>query len=55
MDELGPYVVVWLVLSAIPAWIATTQGRSPWTWFGLSVLLSPVVGFLGVILTAPRK
>lgn len=55
MDELLGVIVVWLVLAAIPAWIATTQGRSPWTWFGISVLLSPVVGFLGVILTAPRK
>lgn len=55
MDELLPYLIGWLVLAAIPAWIATTQGRSPMTWFGISILLSPVVGFLAVILTAPRK
>lgn len=55
MDDTLTYIVVWLVLAAIPAWIASTQGRSPMTWFGISVLLSPVIGFLAVILTAPRK
>lgn len=55
MDDATTLIVVWLVLAAIPAWIATTQGRSPLAWFGISVLLSPVVGFLGVILTAPRR
>ena len=55
MDETLVLIVVWVVLATIPAWIASTQGRSPLAWFGVSVLLSPLLGFLGVILTAPRK
>lgn len=54
-EELLTAVVIWLVLATIPAWIASTQGRSPVTWFGLSVVLSPVLAFVAVILTAPRR
>jgi uncharacterized membrane protein YhdT len=55
MDDTLTILVAWVVLATIPAWIASTQGRSPMTWFGISVLLSPVLGFVAVVLTAPRK
>lgn len=54
-DELLLYGIVWLVGCTIVAWIAHGQGRSPMTWFSVSLLLSPILGFMGVILTAPRK
>lgn len=54
-DELLTVGVVWLVLATIPAWVAHSQGRSPVAWFGISVLLSPVLAFVAVILTAPRR
>ena len=54
-DQLLTYLVVWVVLATLVAWIARSQGRSPMTWFGISILLSPLVGFVAVILTAPRK
>lgn len=35
--------------------IASAQGRSPLTWFTLAVVISPVIAFVAVVLTAPRK
>jgi hypothetical protein len=55
MDDPFTLIVIWVVLATIPAWIASTQGRSPVAWFGISVLLSPLLGFVAVILTAPKK
>lgn len=54
-DELLTYVVVWVVLATVVAWIAHGQGRSSLTWFGIAILLSPLLGFVAVVLTAPRK
>lgn len=54
-EELLGVIIVWAVLAAIPAWIANSQGRSPVTWFAIGVLLSPLIAFVAVILTAPRR
>lgn len=54
-DELLFYIVIAVIGSTLVAWIARSQGRSPTTWFGISILLSPLIGFVAVILTAPRK
>lgn len=54
-DELLTYGIAWLVGCTIVAWIASGQGRSPVTWFSVSLLLSPLLGFLGVVLTAPKR
>lgn len=53
--DLLTVAIVWLVGATIVAWIASSQGRSPMTWFGIAVLLSPVLGFVAVILSAPRR
>lgn len=54
-EELLGVIIVWAVLAAIPAWIASSQGRSPVTWFAIGVLVSPLIAFVAVILTAPRR
>jgi hypothetical protein len=54
-DELLGLAVFWLIGCTIVAWIASSQGRSPVTWFGVAVVLSPIFGFVAVILSAPRK
>jgi hypothetical protein len=54
-DDLLVVGIVWLIGCTIVAWIAHSQGRSPVTWFGVSVLLSPLLGFVAVILSAPKK
>jgi hypothetical protein len=47
------YLVAWVVLSAIPAWIASTKGRSPLTWFVVALLISPLLAFIIVIVVGP--
>lgn len=54
-DDLFAYVAVWLILATVVAWIAHSQGRSPVTWFGIAVVLSPLFGFVAVVLSAPKK
>jgi uncharacterized membrane protein YhdT len=55
-DELLTLAIVWLIAATVVAWIARAQGRSPVTWFGISILLTPVLAFVAVILTAsPQK
>ena len=54
-DDLLTVVIVWVIGATIVAWIAHSQGRSPLTWFGIAVLLSPLLGFVAVILSAPKK
>lgn len=54
-DEILIYLVIWIISATVVAWIAHGQGRSPMTWFGISILLSPVLAFVAVILTAPKK
>lgn len=54
-SDLLLVIVVWVVGATVVAWIAQSQGRSPMTWFGVSVVLSPLLGFVAVVLTAPRK
>lgn len=55
MNDLLLIGVVWLVGATVVAWIASTQGRSPLTWFGIALMLSPLFGFIGVVLSAPKK
>jgi len=54
-DELLGLAVIWLIGCTVVAWIASSQGRSPLAWFGISVLLSPLLGFLAVVLTPKPK
>lgn len=53
--DLLSILVVYLAGCTIAAWIARSQGRSPLVWFGISALLSPVLGFVAVILSAPPR
>jgi len=54
-DELWTLSAFWALFAGFVAMIARSQGRSPVTWFMLSLVLSPLFGFLAVVLTAPRK
>lgn len=54
-EEWLPIIVVYLIGATVVAWIASSQGRSPLTWFGIAILLSPLFGFIGVILSAPKQ
>lgn len=54
-DDLLLFGVVWLIGCTIVAWIAHSQGRPPLTWFVIAVLFTPVLGFVTVILSAPKK
>jgi hypothetical protein len=54
-DDVGLLLLVYVIACTIVAWIAHSQGRSPVAWFAISLLLSPLLGFVGVILSAPRR
>jgi len=39
-------VVLWLALSAaVGLWASNHRGRSGFAWFGISLLISPLLGF----------
>ena len=54
-DDTLLIVVVYVVLALIPAAIAPSRGRTPINWFGLALLLSPLVALIGVILLPSKK
>jgi len=44
-------LLFWLILAAIPAWIAGQfRGRRPAVWFVLGLLFSPIVTLLFVLM-----
>ncbi|HEV8698951.1 MAG TPA: SHOCT domain-containing protein [Candidatus Limnocylindrales bacterium] len=45
----------WLIWSGLVAWIASVRGRSPVGWFFLSVLLSPLIGIIAVLVAPNRR
>lgn len=47
-------LVVWLVLAALVGWIASSRGRNGFVWFGISLLLSPLLGLIGVLLSGTK-
>lgn len=47
-------VIIWIVLSFVVAYIATTKARSGFGFFLLSALLSPLIGLI-VVAIVPRK
>ena len=49
------FVLFWLVFSLIPAALASNKGRSGFAWFCLSVLISPLLALLFVLLVSPIK
>lgn len=53
-EQLGA-VALWIIGCTIVAWIAHSQGRKPIEWFLVALLLSPLLGFVAVILSAPRQ
>jgi biotin transporter BioY len=42
-------IIGWLIWSGLVGWIASTRGRNPVAWFTLSVLLSPLLGLIAVL------
>lgn len=48
------YFIYWLILAFVPAVIAPSRGRGFFSWFFLSVLLSPLVGLI-LVLALPSR
>jgi ABC-type transport system involved in cytochrome c biogenesis permease subunit len=53
--ELLLIIVLWLAFSVITAYVASERGRSVAGIFFLSVILSPLVGFLTVVALPARE
>jgi len=47
--------LIWIILSLMVGIIANGKGRSGGVFFFLSMLLSPAVGFLSVLLASPSN
>ena len=43
------YLMGWAALSFVAAIASSSRGRSPVIWFNVSLLLSPVVGLIAVL------
>lgn len=41
--------IVWLGLAALVGWAANERGRNPALWVILSLVLSPLIGFIALI------
>jgi hypothetical protein len=44
-------ILFWLILAGVVGWLATTRGKGFWTYFLLSVLLSPLIGLIILLVT----
>jgi hypothetical protein len=42
-------VIMWLAFAGVVGWAANEQGRNPAMWVVLSLLLSPLIGFIALI------
>lgn len=54
MISIVPILAVWLLFSAVIAWLAGQRGRDAGSFFVLSLLLSPVVAGIALIALPPR-
>lgn len=55
MENLLPWVLFWLFLCNVPACIATYKGRSGWGFFVFSILLTPLIGLLLILVLQPTQ
>lgn len=49
------FLTLWIGLAGAVAWFAESRGRDRWNWFGVSLVFSPVVGFVALVLMGPRR
>ena len=54
-DEILVAVFLWAVFAGFVAMIANARGRSQLQWFAISFLLSPLIGFIAVVLMKNLK
>lgn len=53
--DLYAALAVWVVLAALVAWLAHARGGKPGEWFLMSLLLSPLLTFLLLMLRKPAS
>lgn len=54
MGFISLFLLFWLPVCFLVAWLARQKGRSGTLWFLLSVFLSPIIGMLAVIAVPVR-
>ena len=47
--------ILWLGVSILVGFIASGKGRSGFGWFVISVLLSPIIGLIGIAIAGEKK
>jgi hypothetical protein len=55
MDLLSIILITSAIFSAIVAWAAGQRGRSPINWFLISLLISPIIALLVLLVAGPGK
>jgi len=48
-------VILWLGVSILVGALASGKGRSGFGWFILSVLLSPIIGAIALVIAGEKK
>jgi len=48
-------VIIWLGVSILVGALASGKGRSGFGWFILSVLLSPIIGAIALVIAGEKK
>ena len=49
------FIIVWLIFAALVAYYATSKGKSGFAYFILSILLSPLIGFIIALVSKPDE
>lgn len=47
--------VIWLILSILCGWYASSKGRSGFGFFFLALFLSPLIGFIAALIARPES
>ena len=47
--------VLWIAFSIMSAYVASNKGRSGFGFFMLSLIFSPLIGFIGALIAKPKN
>ncbi len=49
------FLITSAILSAVVAWVASQKNRSPAAWFLISLLISPIIALLALLIAGPGR
>jgi hypothetical protein len=55
MDFYGLWLVLWFLFSVLIGYAAKARGRDGLTWFLLALVLSPLIGLIGLLVVPDKR